>query len=134
MSEPDLRAIELAGGFDAPIAILPTAAAPDNNHKRAGVPLRYGAGVKGKVIEAMAEGVPVVTTEIGAEGILGLGDYDCLSIVKSEQMADTLFDVYSNSEIWNKLSLNSRKVVEKYYTEDFLTKTLQEIVFSKEHA
>lgn len=36
MSAPDLRAIELAGGFDAPICILPTAAAPDNNHKRAG--------------------------------------------------------------------------------------------------
>jgi cyanophycinase len=36
MSEPDLRAMELAGGYDAPIAILPTAAAPDNNHKRAG--------------------------------------------------------------------------------------------------
>lgn len=36
MSEPDLRVIELAGGFDAPIAILPTAAAPDHNHKRAG--------------------------------------------------------------------------------------------------
>jgi cyanophycinase len=36
MSEPDLRAMEVAGGFDAPIAILPTAAAPDHNHKRAG--------------------------------------------------------------------------------------------------
>ncbi len=36
MSEPDLHAIELAGGFDAPIRILPTAAAPDNNHVRAG--------------------------------------------------------------------------------------------------
>ena len=36
MSEPDLRAIELAGGFDAPICIIPTAAAPDHNHKRAG--------------------------------------------------------------------------------------------------
>ena len=36
MSEPDLCAIELAGGFDAPIAIIPTAAAPDNNHNRAG--------------------------------------------------------------------------------------------------
>lgn len=36
MSEPDLHAIELAGGFNAPIAIVPTAAAPDNNHKRAG--------------------------------------------------------------------------------------------------
>jgi cyanophycinase len=36
MSEPDLRAIELAGGPDAPIVILPTAAAPDHNHQRAG--------------------------------------------------------------------------------------------------
>ena len=36
MSEPDLRAIELAGGPDVPIVILPTAAAPDHNHKRAG--------------------------------------------------------------------------------------------------
>jgi cyanophycinase len=36
MSAPDLRAIELAGGPDSPIAILPTAAAPNHNHKRAG--------------------------------------------------------------------------------------------------
>lgn len=36
MSEPDLRAVDLAGGLDAPICILPTAAAADNNHKRAG--------------------------------------------------------------------------------------------------
>src|SRR5437763_17134836 len=36
MAEPDKRAIELAGGFDAPITIIPTAAAPDNNHQRAG--------------------------------------------------------------------------------------------------
>lgn len=36
MRDPDLKAIELAGGFDVPIRILPTAAAPDNNHQRAG--------------------------------------------------------------------------------------------------
>lgn len=36
MREPDQRAIELAGGFDAPVRIIPTAAAPDNNHQRAG--------------------------------------------------------------------------------------------------
>ncbi|MBI5842781.1 MAG: Type 1 glutamine amidotransferase-like domain-containing protein [Chloroflexi bacterium] len=41
MSGPDLRAIELAGGFDAPICIIPAAAAPDRNHKRAG-----GSGVR----------------------------------------------------------------------------------------
>jgi len=36
MAEPDLRAIELAGGPDAPICIIPTAAAPDHNDQRAG--------------------------------------------------------------------------------------------------
>ena len=36
MRAPDLRAISLAGGLQAPIRILPTAAAPDNNYKRAG--------------------------------------------------------------------------------------------------
>ena len=36
MRDPDLKAIEVAGGFDAPIRIIPTAAAPDNNHERAG--------------------------------------------------------------------------------------------------
>jgi cyanophycinase len=36
MRDPDLKAIKLAGGFDAPIRIIPTAAAPDNNHQRAG--------------------------------------------------------------------------------------------------
>jgi cyanophycinase len=36
MAEPDRRAIELAGGPDARVSIIPTAAAPDNNHARAG--------------------------------------------------------------------------------------------------
>src|SRR5215212_5105405 len=36
MRDPDLKAIELAGGFEAPIGIIPTAAAPDNNYQRAG--------------------------------------------------------------------------------------------------
>lgn len=36
MRDPDLKAIELAGGFNAPIRIIPTAAAPDNNHQHAG--------------------------------------------------------------------------------------------------
>ena len=36
MAEPDLRAIELAGGVDARISIIPAAAAPDHNHERAG--------------------------------------------------------------------------------------------------
>ncbi len=36
MAAPDRRAIELAGGVDAPVYIIPTAAAPDHNDQRAG--------------------------------------------------------------------------------------------------
>ncbi len=36
MAKPDRRAIELAGGFAASVSIIPAAAAPDNNHQRAG--------------------------------------------------------------------------------------------------
>ena len=36
MRDPDLCALELAGGFDTPLRIIPTAAAPDDNHRRAG--------------------------------------------------------------------------------------------------
>ncbi len=36
MREPDLKAIQMAGGIEAPIRIIPTAAAPDNNDRRAG--------------------------------------------------------------------------------------------------
>ena len=39
----------------------------------AAVPLRYGAGVKLKVVEALREGLPLVTTSIGAQGMPGLG-------------------------------------------------------------
>lgn len=38
------------------------------------VPLRFGAGVKGKVVEALSVGLPVVTTPVGAQGIEGLAD------------------------------------------------------------
>ena len=54
MREPDTRAIELAGGVDAPIRIIPTAAAPDNNHVRAGNNgLRWFQNLGARDVEAL---------------------------------------------------------------------------------
>lgn len=44
------------------------------NARVAVAPLRFGAGVKGKVVEAMRYGVPVVTTSVGLQGLEGIGD------------------------------------------------------------
>lgn len=54
MRKPDLYAIELAGGFDAPLRIIPTAAAPDKNHVRAGNNgLRWFRGLGMRDVESL---------------------------------------------------------------------------------
>jgi len=54
MREPDLRAIKLAGGFEAPLRILPTAAAPDDNHRRAGSNgVRWFRGLGARDVESL---------------------------------------------------------------------------------
>lgn len=59
------------------------------------VPLRYGAGVKGKVVEALYYGIPIVTTSVGAEGIEGVDD---IVAVQDEEKAliETITKLYDN--------------------------------------
>ena len=69
------------------------------------VPLRFGAGVKGKVLEAMARGVPVFTTSIGAEGIPE--NNDVLFISDNEQ--EMLQDLVASYDDFSRLKFHSRK-------------------------
>ncbi|WP_312768747.1 glycosyltransferase family 4 protein [Epilithonimonas sp.] len=74
-------------------------------------PLRFGAGVKGKIGQALEYTLPVLTTEIGAEGmfledgvtalIAGNDDY--------QKFADNIIAISSDKELWNRLHNNSEK-------------------------
>lgn len=78
-------------------------------------PLRIGAGVKGKVIEAIYNKVPIVTTEIGAEGIDNSNNI--ITVVKSkEEFATSVIDLYSNDEKLSEISNKSKKFIEEHYT------------------
>jgi GT2 family glycosyltransferase/SAM-dependent methyltransferase len=66
-------------------------------------PLRYGAGLKGKVTQALAVGLPVVTTPIGAEGIEGAES--CLLIADDpDALAVHVVRAYKDDELWRSLS------------------------------
>lgn len=65
-------------------------------------PLRFGAGVKGKVVEAMCQGVPVVTTPVGAEGIPESDKNLCVSH-DAEDMARQVIDLYQNPTLWKAM-------------------------------
>ncbi len=66
-------------------------------------PLRYGAGLKGKVTQALAVGLPVVTTPVGAEGVEHIDE--CLMVAEdSQDLAAHVIRAYRGDELWRSLS------------------------------
>jgi glycosyltransferase involved in cell wall biosynthesis len=64
-------------------------------------PLRIGAGIKLKLIDTMAAGLPFVTTPTGAEG-LGLGDLENILVSDStSELARLALDLYQDAELWS---------------------------------
>src|SRR5216683_6398485 len=91
-------------------------------------PLRFGSGMKGKIGEAMAWGIPVVTTTIGAEG-MGLQDgVDALIADTPEAFARRIIQLHENPELWDSVAQNARKRVEREWSPDAVDRSLTEIL------
>lgn len=67
-------------------------------------PLRYGAGMKGKIGQALSFGLPVVTTSIGAEGMNLRHEREALIADEPEAFAESVLRVYDDSLLWQRLS------------------------------
>ena len=88
-------------------------------------PLKSGSGTKYKILEAMASGVPVVTTSIGAEGL----DNSGMIIKKTGQdLAKATIDVLNNPQKYEALTKKARKLVEDNYTWSMIGKKLEEFI------
>ena len=67
-------------------------------------PLRFGAGIKGKINQSMAFGVPVVATSIAVEG-MNLVDHEHVLVADEPQdFARALIELYESEELWKRLS------------------------------
>lgn len=79
------------------------------------VPLRYGAGIKGKVVEAMRFGTPVVTTSTGAEGI---PDAEKAMLIEDDgkELARKLAELYGNAEKLESMSENCIGYIQQNYS------------------
>jgi GT2 family glycosyltransferase/glycosyltransferase involved in cell wall biosynthesis len=95
-------------------------------------PLRFGAGVKGKINQSMAFGVPVVATSLAVEG-MGLVDReDVLVADEPKDFARALIELYESEELWTRLSENGIRKTRELYSADTARKKL-EFLFSDEH-
>src|SRR5207302_7150462 len=66
-------------------------------------PLRYGAGIKGKINLSMGFGVPVVATSLAVEGIALTDREDILIADEPEDFARAIIELYESEELWNRL-------------------------------
>jgi glycosyltransferase involved in cell wall biosynthesis len=91
-------------------------------------PLRYGAGMKGKIGQSMSYGLPVVTTSIGAEGI-GLKDGENALIADMPgAFADAVVRLYTDEALWNEISRKSAEHIEANFSRKALGKKIGELL------
>lgn len=75
-------------------------------------PLRYGAGIKGKLGAAMGAGIPSVSTTIGAEGMGIVDGVHALVRDDAEAFAEATVALYQDGELWNRIAYNGKVLVE----------------------
>ncbi len=91
-------------------------------------PLRYGAGVKGKVNMSMSYGQPVVATSPAVEGMGVQAGHDVLVADEPEAFAQAVIDAYNDESLWNTLSTNGLENVEQLFSFDAARRALQKIL------
>jgi O-antigen biosynthesis protein len=79
-------------------------------------PLRYGAGVKGKVNIAMQYGVPVIATSPSVEGMYLRDEIDVLRADTAEDFANAIIRANTDEVLWNRLRENGHKNIEAYFS------------------
>jgi glycosyltransferase involved in cell wall biosynthesis len=81
-------------------------------------PLRYGAGVKGKVGQSMAYGLPVVATAIAAEGMSLEHGKHLLVADAPDEFAAAVLRLATDDDLWRRLQANGRRFVEDFQSMD----------------
>lgn len=89
-------------------------------------PLRFGAGVKGKIGQAFEYFFPVVTTDIGAEGMQLTDQKNVLIANDEKSFAEAIIQLNNNEELWNTLSKNSVDSL-KPFSIDAVSNTLKKL-------
>lgn len=98
------------------IGYVPDLKSAFDRHRLFVAPLMSGAGIKGKVIEAMSFGVPVVLTEIAAEGIGVVDEVSAVVVTNEDQMVQSILRAYDGEVFWSRLIENARDIVEHHYS------------------
>jgi GT2 family glycosyltransferase len=91
-------------------------------------PLRFGAGVKGKVNQSMALGVPTVVTSVAAEGMYLDHQQNALIADDPESFAAAVIQVWTSPDLWRRISAGGRKTVREHFSVEAASRRVDELL------
>jgi glycosyltransferase involved in cell wall biosynthesis len=91
-------------------------------------PLRYGAGMKGKVCEAMASGLAVVTTSVGAQGLGAVAGENLLVADEPEKISEAVVALLRDPARCDALGLRGQELIRKICGEDVVAKQIDAMI------
>ncbi|UWX56544.1 glycosyltransferase family 4 protein [Maribacter litopenaei] len=94
-------------------------------------PLRFGAGIKGKLVDAMLNGTPSVTTGIGAEGMHANMDWNGFVSESQEDFVQKSIELYTDKTVWEEAQGNGIKIINTLYSKSSLEKRLMNRITEK---
>lgn len=90
-------------------------------------PIRIGGGTSFKILEAMASGVPVITTRLGAIGIGAENRKEVIIADDNQEFADSVIEVLDNKNLYEKITKNARSLIEEKYNWENITIELEKV-------
>lgn len=91
------------------------------------VPLLVGSGIRTKILAALAQGVPVITTTVGAEGLLTRAGVDLLVADETQSFASVAINLAKNQKQWAELSSSGHRTVQQHYSPEQVRRRRNEI-------
>lgn len=90
-------------------------------------PIRIGGGTRLKILEAMAMGIPVVSTGVGCEGITVRDGHDILIAETPTDLTSRVYEVFSDADLRNRLTKNAYNLVKENYGWDNIALKMEKI-------
>jgi glycosyltransferase involved in cell wall biosynthesis len=84
-------------------------------------PLRFGAGVKGKIVTSLAHGVPCVATPVAVEGMGLQPGRHVMVAEQASELADAVIELYGNAQLWQSLSEAGLDFARRHFSVDTVT-------------
>lgn len=97
-----------------------------NNARVLLAPLQFGAGIKGKLLDAMKTGTPSVTTTIGAEGMHGNLEWNGTITNDWDHFAQAAVDLHQNQTLWVNAQQRGARLLRTFYDKEALQAQLKE--------